>query len=303
MLLLTSAGPTSLKLLVMWRETPTCTTRQLGAAHGRADHTVISPEWAHTSYPSLYVCVWRGDRGEEHALPGQKPTARCWKPDTSLVFRPQVIAGKMRRTLSLQSCTQEILEETVCGFNYSNSLDNYQVHQATKDQCCSKDRNLSNIPVISCIYQVFTTAQQVLGQQFHRGVTTPCTAQGVRLASITAKKLSTSILMGLWHSWVYRSTLGDYRYCGQGGTFRAMDLTDLLISIGRASFWELPVKRQMNQRELQMGSQALSGKQSTVWADLVPQTSIPSGVPSCSACPSPYTSADHHTRGQEQKLW
>nr|XP_055180441.1 uncharacterized protein LOC129509079 isoform X3 [Nyctereutes procyonoides] len=288
MLLLTSAGPTSLKLLVMWRETPTCTTRQLGAAHGRADHTVISPEWAHTSYPSLYVCVWRGDRGEEHALPGQKPTARCWKPDTSLVFRPQVIAGKMRRTLSLQSCTQEILEETVCGFNYSNSLDNYQVHQATKDQCCSK---------------VFTTAQQVLGQQFHRGVTTPCTAQGVRLASITAKKLSTSILMGLWHSWVYRSTLGDYRYCGQGGTFRAMDLTDLLISIGRASFWELPVKRQMNQRELQMGSQALSGKQSTVWADLVPQTSIPSGVPSCSACPSPYTSADHHTRGQEQKLW
>nr|XP_055180443.1 uncharacterized protein LOC129509079 isoform X4 [Nyctereutes procyonoides] len=249
MLLLTSAGPTSLKLLVMWRETPTCTTRQLGAAHGRADHTVISPEWAHTSYPSLYVCVWRGDRGEEHALPGQKPTARCWKPDTSLVFRPQVIAGKMRRTLSLQSCTQEILEETVCGFNYSNSLDNYQVHQATKDQCCSKslwcekestlslgetctmltgkegtmedfvqplvpsfqDRNLSNIPVISCIYQVFTTAQQVLGQQFHRGVTTPCTAQGVRLASITAKKLSTSILMGLWHSWVYRSTLGDYR--------------------------------------------------------------------------------------------
>lgn len=29
-----------------------------------------------------------------------------------------------------------------------------------------QDRSLANNPVISCIYQVFTTAQQVLGQQF-----------------------------------------------------------------------------------------------------------------------------------------
>ncbi|CAK7311020.1 hypothetical protein VULLAG_LOCUS15813 [Vulpes lagopus] len=97
-----------------------------------------------------------------------------------------------------QSCTQEILEEMGCGFNYSNSLDNDQVHQTNRDQCCSEestlslgeartmltlregrmddflqslgpsflDRSLAKNPVISCLYQVFTTAQQVLGQQF-----------------------------------------------------------------------------------------------------------------------------------------
>ena len=43
------------------------------------------------------VCVCRGDRREEHALPGQKSAAMVWKSDTSLVFRIQVIAGKMRR--------------------------------------------------------------------------------------------------------------------------------------------------------------------------------------------------------------
>ncbi|CAD7679330.1 unnamed protein product [Nyctereutes procyonoides] len=101
--------------------------------------------------------------------------------------------------LYLQSCTQEILEEMVCGFNYSNSLDHDWAHQANKEQCCSRgengkrestlipgeaytlltlkegtmenfiqslvpsfqDRNLSKI---SCMYQVFTTVQQVLSQ-------------------------------------------------------------------------------------------------------------------------------------------
>ncbi|XP_013966145.1 ral guanine nucleotide dissociation stimulator-like [Canis lupus familiaris] len=97
-----------------------------------------------------------------------------------------------------QSCTQEILEEMVCGFNYSNSLDNDRVHPTNRDRCCSEEstvslgeartmltlregrvdgflqsfvpssqnRSLANNPVISCLYQLFTTAQQVLGQQF-----------------------------------------------------------------------------------------------------------------------------------------
>ena len=47
----------TLKLLVMWQETPTGTTRQCGAAHWRADHTVIAPQQAHTSYLSLCVCL------------------------------------------------------------------------------------------------------------------------------------------------------------------------------------------------------------------------------------------------------
>ena len=115
MLLWMSAPPSSLKFLVMCQETTTGTRRQLGASHWRADHPVISAEQAHTSYPSLCVCrcvyvfvsvfgvfvsvfgVCRGDRGEEHDLPGKKLDARHWKPDTYFVFKPQVILGKMRR--------------------------------------------------------------------------------------------------------------------------------------------------------------------------------------------------------------
>ncbi|CAD7690695.1 unnamed protein product [Nyctereutes procyonoides] len=97
-----------------------------------------------------------------------------------------------------QSCTQEVLEEMVCGFNYSSSLDNDQVHPTNRDRCCSeesslslgeartmltlrerrvddflqslvlssKERSLIISPGFSCLYQLFTTAQQVLGQQF-----------------------------------------------------------------------------------------------------------------------------------------
>ena len=48
------------------------------------------------------------------------------------------------------------------------------------------DRSLSINPIISCLYQVVTTAQQVLGQQLHRWVTNPYTAQGLRLLSTTS---------------------------------------------------------------------------------------------------------------------
>ncbi|KAM8936734.1 ral guanine nucleotide dissociation stimulator-like isoform 2-T2 [Lycaon pictus] len=97
-----------------------------------------------------------------------------------------------------QSCTQEVLEDMVCGFNYSSSLDNDLVLPTNRDRCCSEqstlsvgeartmltlregrmddflqslvpsfqDRSLIINPVLSCLYQVFTTAQQVLGQQF-----------------------------------------------------------------------------------------------------------------------------------------
>ncbi|XP_025732709.1 ral guanine nucleotide dissociation stimulator-like isoform X1 [Callorhinus ursinus] len=98
-----------------------------------------------------------------------------------------------------QSCTQEILDELVWDFNYSNSLDMCQVHQATQDQCyCEEstlsldeactmlmlkegtvenflhswvpsfpDRSISNITTNFCIDQVFISAQWVLGQQFN----------------------------------------------------------------------------------------------------------------------------------------
>ena len=97
MSLSTSPQPSSLKLLVMCGETSTGNPRQLGAADWRGDHTVISAEQAHTSYPSLRVCVFMClvERGEEHTLPGNKPAAKWWKPDISFVFRPQVIAEKM----------------------------------------------------------------------------------------------------------------------------------------------------------------------------------------------------------------
>ena len=44
------------------------------------------------------------------------------------------------RALSFEGCTQEFLEEIVCGFKYSNLLENVRVHQANKDQCYSKVR-------------------------------------------------------------------------------------------------------------------------------------------------------------------
>lgn len=55
-----AAWPSSSKVLVMCQETSTGTTRHLGAAHWRADHTVISAEPAHTSLPSMcvYLCVY-----------------------------------------------------------------------------------------------------------------------------------------------------------------------------------------------------------------------------------------------------
>ncbi|CAD7668995.1 unnamed protein product [Nyctereutes procyonoides] len=96
-----------------------------------------------------------------------------------------------------QTCTQEVLEEMVSGFIYSSCLDNDLVLPTNRDRCCSEestlslreartmltlregrlddflqslvpsfqDRSLIINPVISCLYQVFTTAQQVLGQQ------------------------------------------------------------------------------------------------------------------------------------------
>ncbi|KAF3824578.1 hypothetical protein GH733_009912 [Mirounga leonina] len=47
----------------------------------------------------------------------------------------------LRGALHLQSCTQEIFEELVCDFSYSNSLDNCQMCQATKDHS-SRDGSL-----------------------------------------------------------------------------------------------------------------------------------------------------------------
>ena len=95
------------------QEASTGTTRHLGEGQCRAGHSVISSEGPRSCLTLIdcvsvcvcvrgvcfgeCVCVCRGDRGEEHALPGQKPAAMVWKPDTSLVFRRQVIAGKMRR--------------------------------------------------------------------------------------------------------------------------------------------------------------------------------------------------------------
>lgn len=43
--------------------------------------------------------------------------------------------------LYLQSCTQEVLEEMVSGFNYSSSLDNDLVLPTNRDRCCSEVRN------------------------------------------------------------------------------------------------------------------------------------------------------------------
>ena len=53
---------------------------------------------------------------------------------------PNVSWPCIYRKLHLKSCAQEILEEMVCGFKYSNSLDNDWVHQANKDQCYSEVR-------------------------------------------------------------------------------------------------------------------------------------------------------------------
>ncbi|XP_077738607.1 uncharacterized protein LOC144304052 [Canis aureus] len=55
--------------------------------------------------------------------------------DVSSALFPKLLV--MCRRLQ-QSCTQEILEEMFCGFNSSNSLDNDQVYQANKAQCCSE---------------------------------------------------------------------------------------------------------------------------------------------------------------------
>ncbi|XP_044937918.1 ral guanine nucleotide dissociation stimulator-like [Mustela putorius furo] len=97
-----------------------------------------------------------------------------------------------------QSCTPETVNELAGDFNDSNSLDKGQVSQATQDQCCSEasslspdeactmlalregavqrwghslllsfpDRSLSNVTTMCSIYQMFTSAQQVLDQQF-----------------------------------------------------------------------------------------------------------------------------------------
>ncbi|XP_032158834.1 uncharacterized protein LOC116567701 isoform X1 [Mustela erminea] len=94
-----------------------------------------------------------------------------------------------------QSCTPETVNELAGDFNDSNSLDKGQVSQ---DQCCSEasslspdeactmlalregavqrwghslllsfpDRSLSNVTTMCSIYQMFTSAQQVLDQQF-----------------------------------------------------------------------------------------------------------------------------------------
>lgn len=80
------------------------------------------------------------------------PQLHLWPEQENAISNGGVPLGVMSRedpnvswpciygALSLQSCIQEILEEMVCGFNYSNSLDNYQVHQRNKDQCCSEVR-------------------------------------------------------------------------------------------------------------------------------------------------------------------
>ncbi|XP_057168986.1 ral guanine nucleotide dissociation stimulator-like [Ursus arctos] len=97
------------------------------------------------------------------------------------------------------SCTQEVIEELVWDFNY-NALDKWQVHQATQDQCRSEesslsldeaqtmlrlregtmerfvqslvpsfpDGSISTTSTIFCMYEMFTSATQVLGQQFNR---------------------------------------------------------------------------------------------------------------------------------------
>ena len=46
-----------------------------------------------------------------------------------------------------------------------------------------------------------------------------------------------------------QSMLGDYRGCDCGAPLSAKYLLELLISIGRPSFWGLPLKSQMIQSE------------------------------------------------------
>ncbi|CAD7681100.1 unnamed protein product [Nyctereutes procyonoides] len=65
-----------------------------------------------------------------------------------------------------KSCTQEILEEMVCGFNYSNSLDNYQVHQTNKDQCCSEE-------ILDELLLEFNSS---ISSDKHRGIRPPTTS-------------------------------------------------------------------------------------------------------------------------------
>ncbi|VCW79421.1 unnamed protein product, partial [Gulo gulo] len=100
--------------------------------------------------------------------------------------------------LHFQSCTPETVNELAGDFNDANSLDKGQVSQAPQHQCCSEasslsldeactmlalregtaqkcrhslllsfpDRSLANITTMCSIYQMFTSAQQVLDQQF-----------------------------------------------------------------------------------------------------------------------------------------
>ncbi|XP_004417321.1 PREDICTED: ral guanine nucleotide dissociation stimulator-like [Odobenus rosmarus divergens] len=115
---------------------------------------------------------------------------------------PMVVMFKSLKVSS--SCTQEILDELVWGFNYSNSLDMCQVHQATQDQCCceSSTRDLLDELLYMFSYSLSLDKQQVSqatnniqGWSGLRKGPNSCSISGLRESTLSLDEACTMLML------------------------------------------------------------------------------------------------------------